>query len=114
MSDKAEIGDVSDTALWVAHYRGQEAARPAPAFRDPLAARLAGERGAALAAAMGNAPLMSWAMVLRTTALDRLVMGAIERGAQAVLNLGAGLDTRPYRLTVPAALRWVEVDFPGV
>jgi methyltransferase (TIGR00027 family) len=30
-----------------------------------------------------------------------------------VLNLGAGLDTRPYRLALPASLRWVEVDFPA-
>jgi O-methyltransferase involved in polyketide biosynthesis len=30
------------------------------------------------------------------------------------LNLGAGLDTRPYRMTLPATLRWVEVDFPHV
>lgn len=110
----AKIGDVSDTALWVAHYRGLEARRPDAAFRDPLATVLAGERGAALAAAMGNAPLMGWAMVMRTSALDRLVLRAVARGAETVLNLGAGLDTRPYRLSLPAGLRWVEVDFPGV
>src|SRR6185369_16309569 len=31
-----------------------------------------------------------------------------------VLNLAAGLDTRPYRLALPASLRWVEVDFPDI
>jgi O-methyltransferase involved in polyketide biosynthesis len=32
-----------------------------------------------------------------------------------VLNLGAGLDTRPYRMTdLPASLRWVEVDMMGL
>jgi len=29
-----------------------------------------------------------------------------------VLNLAAGLDTRPYRLALPASLRWVEADLP--
>jgi len=31
-----------------------------------------------------------------------------------VLNLAAGLDTRPYRLPLAPTLRWVEVDFPDV
>ena len=31
-----------------------------------------------------------------------------------MLNLAAGLDTRPYRLPLPADLRWAEVDLPAV
>ena len=30
----------------------------------------------------------------------------------AVLNLAAGLDARPWRLPLPAGLRWVDVDHP--
>jgi methyltransferase (TIGR00027 family) len=30
------------------------------------------------------------------------------------MNLGAGLDTRPYRMQLPAALNWIEVDYPHV
>ena len=33
--------------------------------------------------------------------------------ATTVLCLGAGLDTRPYRLALPSALVWIEVDFPA-
>jgi methyltransferase (TIGR00027 family) len=33
------------------------------------------------------------------------------RGAGKVLCLGAGLDTRPWRLDLPESLRWIEVDF---
>jgi hypothetical protein len=29
-----------------------------------------------------------------------------------VLNLAAGLDARPYRLDLPADLRWLHVDMP--
>jgi methyltransferase (TIGR00027 family) len=31
-----------------------------------------------------------------------------------VLNLGAGLDTRPYRMELPASLCWIEADYPCV
>src|SRR6185503_5601018 len=38
----------------------------------------------------------------------------IANGADLVLNLGAGLDTRPYRLALPKELPWIEVDFDRV
>jgi O-methyltransferase involved in polyketide biosynthesis len=31
-----------------------------------------------------------------------------------VLNPGAGLDTRPYRLKLPSQLNWIEIDFPKI
>ncbi len=31
-----------------------------------------------------------------------------------MINLAAGLDTRPYRLDLPASLRWIEADFPAL
>ena len=39
------IRNISDTALWAAIYRARESDRPDALFRDPLARRLAGERG---------------------------------------------------------------------
>lgn len=109
-----EIKHVTDTALWVASHRALESARPDAVFHDPLAAVLAGERGLAIARSMPHSSLMSWVMVLRTSAIDRLVLSAIERGADVVLNLGAGLDTRPYRMALPPTLRWIEADFPDM
>jgi O-methyltransferase involved in polyketide biosynthesis len=38
----------------------------------------------------------------------------VAQGCDLVLNLAAGLDTRPYRLDLPASLRWVEVDLPDI
>ena len=43
------VENVSDTAFWVAHYRAMENERPDALFRDPLAARLAGEHGKKIA-----------------------------------------------------------------
>jgi len=110
----SSIRDVSDTALWVAVYRAQESARPDPLFRDPLAAVLAGERGKQIADAMPYPRIMNWFLVIRTVALDRLIQAAIEQGADTIINLGTGLDTRPYRMKLPPNLRWVEVDFPHI
>jgi methyltransferase (TIGR00027 family) len=113
MSD-SEIRDVSDTALWVAAHRALESESAHAAFRDPLAQVLVGERGHALRRAMPGAELMHWIMVLRTVAIDELVQSAVARGADTVVNIGAGLDTRPYRLSLPPSLRWVEIDLPNI
>ncbi|MBW8886288.1 MAG: SAM-dependent methyltransferase [Fibrobacteres bacterium] len=106
------VTHVSDTALWVAAVRARESARPDAAFRDPLAAKLAGTRGRELAASMPLGSAIDYALTVRTTAIDRLLAEAIRCGAQRVVNLGAGLDARPYRLQLPSSFDWVEVDFP--
>jgi methyltransferase (TIGR00027 family) len=110
----ADIQDVSDTALWVAAYRAQESASPNAAFQDPLADLLVGERGRALRHSMPGSEIMQWIMTLRTVAIDRMILSAIARGADTVVNMGAGLDTRPYRLPLPPKLRWIEIDFPNI
>ncbi len=112
MSDS--IDHVSDTAFWVAWFRAQEGLRPDALFRDPLAAKLAGERGERLAKHMGIQRAMAWSMALRTRIIDDYILEAVEAGAGCIVNLGAGLDTRPYRLDLPAELTWIEADFPAV
>jgi len=108
------ISHISDTARWVAAYRARESERADAAFHDPLAARLAGERGAALFASMKPPITFAAAMVARTTIIDDLVATCLSEGCDAVLNIGAGLDTRPYRLPLPSQLPWIEVDLPGI
>jgi len=106
------IRDVSDTARWVAVFRARESSRPDAVFRDPHAARLAGERGTQIAARMTFHDRNAWSYVARTWLFDRILMDQIHAGADTVVNLAAGLDTRPYRLEVPSHVRWIEVDFP--
>src|SRR2546422_2016206 len=92
-----------------------ESERPDALFRDPYARKLAGERGERIVASMRRGRAMAWPMIVRTAVLDELILRAIERdGVDTVLNLAAGLDTRPYRLPLPSSLRWVEADFPDV
>jgi methyltransferase (TIGR00027 family) len=115
MANDDTLEHVSDTALWVAYYRGEESERPDALFRDPYAKRLAGERGRRIAAAMGpTARYTRWTLVIRTVIIDRFLTAEIAAGADTVLNLGAGLDTRPYRMDLPTTLRWVEVDHESI
>lgn len=112
----AEFEHVSDTALLVAASRALETERPDGLIRDPFAAKLAGEKGMALAHSMAaGVEWMNFGVGLRSHFIDELLLHAIHQcGVTAVLNLGAGLDTRPWRLDLPHDLRWIEVDFPAM
>lgn len=108
------IANVSDTARWVAVYRARESARPDALFHDPYAQLLAGERGQAIASFMPRQARNGWPMIARTKLMDDLILATIEQGCDCVVNLAAGFDTRPYRLDVPASLRWIEADLPAL
>jgi methyltransferase (TIGR00027 family) len=108
------IRNISDTARWVAVYRARETERPDAVFRDPFARRLAGERGEQIANSMPLGRDNEWSMVTRTYLIDQFVMDQVRQGVDMVVNLAAGLDSRPYRLQLPPALRWVEVDLPEI
>jgi methyltransferase (TIGR00027 family) len=116
------LADISDTARWVAYLRALESERPDALFRDPFARALAGERGRQIAEAMPDAPgaqrgAAGFASLLavRTRAFDELIVESVRAtDADAVLNLAAGLDARPYRLSLPASLVWIEADAAAV
>ena len=108
------IENVSDTAFWVAHYRALETKRKDALFHDPLAGRLAGDHGHTIARAMPMPSMTAWAIVIRTCIIDDYVRLALSQGVDAVLNLGAGLDTRPYRMDLPESLLWIEADYAQV
>src|SRR5215813_7143297 len=106
------IQDVSETALMVAMWRAAENTQPNPLYRDPLALKLAGNRGREIIRGLPKrrTSMSHWMMAIRTRVIDDLIREAVADGVDLVLNLGAGLDTRPYRLELPSNLCWVEVD----
>ena len=111
-SDNDDLRNISDTARWVAIYRAIESERPDALFHDRFARRLAGERGERIAETMEFANRNAWSFVARTVVFDRFIEDSIARGVDMVVNLAAGLDTRPYRMALPSNLRWIEVDLP--
>jgi methyltransferase (TIGR00027 family) len=114
MSPANPIRHISDTALWVAVYRSQESERADALFHDPYARKLAGDRGTRIAADMPFGQRNSWSFVARTWLVDQVIEREVGQGADVFLNLAAGLDSRPYRMQLPARLRWVEVDMPDI
>ena len=115
MKPEPPVRGLADTARWVALYRADETERPDAHFHDPWARDLAGARGSEVYAALPR-PVrkIGWSFVARTVLFDRLVLEEVAAGATTVLNLAAGLDTRPYRLALPSTLRWIEVDQAGL
>lgn len=93
-------------------HRATESARPDALFSDPLAERLAGDHGRAIVDNVPRSTRNGWWLVARTKVIDDAIADAIAQGCDRVLNLAAGLDTRPYRLDLPSDFTWVEADLP--
>lgn len=111
----SEIRHVSDTALMVAACRALETENPLGFVRDPFAARLAGERGKAILHALPHGEVLRFGLGVRTHFIDELLAKLLDaERIAAVLSVGCGLDTRPWRLALPPELRWIEVDFPDM
>lgn len=112
---ESPIREVSDTAFMAAAFRALETQRPNALFRDPLAGKLAGDRGEKIIEALPKQAFIGgWTVAIRTRIIDDFIHEAIAEGVDTVLNLGAGLDTRPYRMELPPSLRWIEVDYPHI
>jgi methyltransferase (TIGR00027 family) len=123
---------VSRTSVWAALARAFGAREPDPHVRNPdfLAERLIGAEERSLLGshplaqamlqpyeeAAGQMEAMSSARILiaRTHFIDDRLATAIHDGASQVVILGAGFDTRAYRLTeLLATARVFEVDHPA-
>ena len=110
-----EIRHVSDTALMVAACRAHETELPDAFVKDPFAARLAGERGPAILAALPHANVLRMGLAIRTRFVDELLLEALRLyPITTVLSVGCGLDTRPWRMELPSDVRWIEIDFADV
>eukprot|EP00439_Symbiodinium_sp_Y106_P066638 s1482_g10.t2 len=95
------------TARMCAASRYLESQRPDSLFVDPLAPKLAGPQGMAQ-------PMGAWIMVPRTRFGDDLVRHHYTKRSKPcrqLVLLGAGMDSRAFRLRFPE-LRVFEVDLP--
>ena len=101
------------TARWTAAVRALETAEQEPLFEDPWAAELAGPEGGAWIEA--RTPESVLPIVLRTRFFDDWLQGLMAETAIAqVVLLGAGLDTRSFRLAWPAGTHVYELDREAV
>ena len=105
--------NIESTARWTAAVRAQESARDDALFTDPWAAALAGDEGMAWLAQ--RPPGSGLPMALRTRYFDDFLLRiVVEKGIRQLVMLAAGLDTRTFRLALPAETRVFELDKPAV
>jgi methyltransferase (TIGR00027 family) len=115
------------TALGLAAARAVEGGRPDALVRDPYATDLARGTDSPVAfplswpgpgAEVGDRDALflhgSRYIGLRTRFFDDGLLRAAADGVRQVVLLGAGLDTRAYRLPWPAGVGVHELDQPGV
>jgi methyltransferase (TIGR00027 family) len=109
------LAGVGGTGLTIAGIRAAETERADRLFADPLAGAFVAAAGAPPRQATGRqaAALRLW-VVARTVFLDELVLAACADGARQVVLLGAGFDTRAFRLAWPPGVRCFELDTPDV
>jgi methyltransferase (TIGR00027 family) len=110
------LDGVSETALWTVRMRAQESERADALFDDRLAAAFldaAGMAGAPPGAGVLQQVLPDW-LAVRTRFFDDHLLAMTRAGREQVVLLGAGLDTRAFRLDWPAGTHVFEVDLPAV
>ncbi|MBP2704197.1 class I SAM-dependent methyltransferase [Microbispora sp. RL4-1S] len=99
--------------------RAIETAREQPLFRDPLALAFATAGGIdpgtppsphADEAARRRWLGVAFSIVIRTKFLDDLLDQAVASGVRQVVLLGAGMDSRAFRMDWPAGTRLFEID----
>jgi methyltransferase (TIGR00027 family) len=114
---------VEKTADGVALIRALEQHAPAPLFDDPMAARMLSGWPASVVARRPLrrvflrvlervGPGFYGAVVCRTRVIDDACRDALAAGISRVVIVGAGMDTRPYRMPEMAAARVWEFDLP--
>jgi methyltransferase (TIGR00027 family) len=118
---------VSRTALGAAICRLIEQYQPEETrlFSDPLAGELVGApirwlmrlpavRNLTVKQTDAVATGIYGAQICRTRFIDDAVRAALSRGIRQLVILGAGLDTRPYRLPGIQRVKVFEIDLPSV
>ena len=100
------------TARLTAAGRAVESQRADRLFEDPLAEALAGKEGFRLMEQwrLPGAPRENPTIGPRTRFYDDLVIDAVADGIRQVVLIAAGMDTRAFRLTLPAEVSVFEVD----
>ena len=124
---QAEQG--SKTAQYMAFFRAIESIRPLRRrlFHDPFARLFLGPK-LRLAAAVAAVPLIGnaipWILdsfwpgartsaIARTRFIDDRLRHALREEYNQIVILGAGFDSRPYRMAELADVRVIEVDHPA-
>lgn len=105
---------VERTLLLTLCGRAADAESTSPVLGDTTAVAVAATIDEAARSAAGDADL-AVNVALRTVEIDRHVHNFLTAHTDAVvLELGCGLETRPFRLTLPSGVDFYSIDLPAV
>jgi methyltransferase (TIGR00027 family) len=116
-AEKAPVMGVAMTAIGVAMIRARESERPDRLYDDPWAKQF-------VAAARSDFEPERWSRLetlaeqfypgrsLGVRLVDDRVREAIDAGCRQIVLLGAGLDTRAFRMELPESIHVFEIDLP--
>lgn len=112
------IKDISQTAILVAGCRAFEHTQKPSLIKDHLAGSLLSTEDVKLFELFKNSAqfsLFNTSVIVRTLVLDNMILNLLSKeDITQVINLGAGLDTRPYRMSLSKELIWWEIDHKNI
>jgi ribosomal protein S12 methylthiotransferase accessory factor len=109
-----KLKGVARTMIWTLRPRAEEHSRPDALFRDEKAAEWYSLVAQHEDTASWYSPAFQVAIAIRTRVLDDATLDFIgTHNAPLIVELGAGLSTRAYRIGTQQA-RWVALDLPDV
>lgn len=112
-SAMADLSAISETLLLPLYFRAVESRAAQPLVHDALAARMVGEIAYDFSR-FDHHPLLRTTTLMRIAAMDQMVAAFCRSHPDAVVvNVGAGLDTRFFRVDT-GDLLWYELDLPEV
>ena len=114
VGDRPELDPIEETALMVAWWRACESRRPDALFQDPFALEMAeSSLSPEKRRQYSRSPIFETTvdiLAMRTVLIDERLSAWCAGAGTQVVNLGAGADSRPYRLPLPPAARVFQVD----
>jgi len=112
--EKVALRGAKETLLITLCAKAGESRLPDSLLKDHFAAEAMGRIDYDFAR-LGIDRDMMVGVALRAHVIDGWTRDFIARHPEAtVLHLGCGLDSRVYRLSPPAGIRWFDVDYPDV
>lgn len=107
-----QTNTISNTAFYCCGIRMEDAMRKNPVCNDQYARRFMNERGLEIFEPFRSETMSNITNVTRCRIIDDILREEIYNNVNTtIITIGAGFDTRPYRLQ---GGKWIELDEPQV
>ncbi|ADD40379.1 class I SAM-dependent methyltransferase [Stackebrandtia nassauensis] len=113
--DRVELAGVKETMLFTLYCRDRDNRSRQPVLGDSHASRIIDSVYDRIPLKLRIASGDRYVVTLRARRLDGWTREFLATNPDAVvLHLACGLDSRAFRLDVPATVDWIDLDFPEI